>query len=192
MSDENVLEALRQYPISGVRFNVIRRPLSGGEGTIVRHKATQGSKCPKCKGTGKKTATINGWGGVVHCPKCGGKGRTGGKPEETKDAYYQRLGGIITARPETYFLRWNIEVSAADVRRFETQTMIPILESLCLWWEWVSTATQDKLFANPIHYRTPYVYNPALEDGVGDLDYLMDRQSTAGLQRVTNLFPELT
>jgi hypothetical protein len=30
-----------EHPIKGVRYNVIRRPLSGGKGNIVRHKPTK-------------------------------------------------------------------------------------------------------------------------------------------------------
>lgn len=32
---------LRDQPFAGVRYNVVRRPLSGGKGTIVRHKPTK-------------------------------------------------------------------------------------------------------------------------------------------------------
>lgn len=35
------LEPYKKVPIAGVRYNVIRRPLSGGKGSIVRHKATK-------------------------------------------------------------------------------------------------------------------------------------------------------
>jgi hypothetical protein len=31
----------KEYPIRGVRYNVVRRPLSGGKGTIVRHKPSK-------------------------------------------------------------------------------------------------------------------------------------------------------
>lgn len=38
----------RDIPVKGVRYNVIRRPLSGGKGTIVRHKA-RGTKQEESK-----------------------------------------------------------------------------------------------------------------------------------------------
>lgn len=38
------LKAYRKLPIAGVRYNVIRRPLSGGKGSIVRHKATKNKR----------------------------------------------------------------------------------------------------------------------------------------------------
>ena len=41
------------------------------------------------------------------------------------------------------------------------------------------------------HFRTPYFYNPIAEGGAGDLDALMDQGSQAGLVRATDLFPEL-
>lgn len=37
------IEAIKEagVPVTGVRYNVVRRPLSGGKGTIVRHKGTK-------------------------------------------------------------------------------------------------------------------------------------------------------
>lgn len=171
--------------IAGVRYNVVRRPLSGGKGTIVRSKGTQGSKCPKCKGV------------PIYCPKCNGTGRVGGKPEETKEDYYERLRQYIAAEPETYFFRWRVEVSPADVARFRRQCLDPILEQLCDWWEFIAAAGSnpwvfDKGEYHAAHYRFPYgVWNP-LTDGNGtDLDHLLDEGSTVGLAKVENLFPEL-
>jgi hypothetical protein len=38
---QSILGDTASYPIAGVRYNVIKRPLSGGKGTIVQHKPTK-------------------------------------------------------------------------------------------------------------------------------------------------------
>ena len=180
-------------PIVGVRYNVVRRPLSGGEGTIVRHKATQGAKCPKCKGSGQIPCKVIP--GQATCPKCNGRQRIGGKPEETLEHFYSRLGGIIQAKPETYFIRWKVEVSTSDVQRFRRECLDPILEQLCSWWEVIVKGADpfDHAWRSAaIHWRHPFgVYNPLNEGGSSELDEHLATGSTAGLTKVDTLFPEL-
>lgn len=185
------------YKIAGVRYNGIRRPLSGGKGSISRHKATQGSKCPKCKGQG------------VDCPKCLGVGRVNSKPEETKESFYKRLGTIIMeesfdakGKPlehSSFFVRFECQVSPEDVARFEQQFLIPILEQLCDWWEYMLACRYDpwhdtcglSRFTSR-HYQTPYgFYNILAEGGRSDLDEYIANGSEIGLQHTNNLFPEL-
>src|SRR5437868_9833284 len=89
-------------PCKGVRYNVIRRPLSGGKGSIVRHKPTK--NCP------------NG---------------------ESKEAFYGRLRDIIAAEPESYFMRWKVEVTPQDIKEFRRKCLDPILEQLCDWWRYI-------------------------------------------------------
>jgi hypothetical protein len=143
--------------VAGVRYNVVRRPLSGGKGSIVRHKAT-------------KT-----------------------KPEESKEAFYQRVADIIRAEPETYFMRWNVEVSTVDLDKFRRQCLDPVLEQLCLWYAVI--ARKEKPWALPewaVSWRTPYgLWMPQLEGTVDDLDYFLDEGSMGGLRRVDTLFGEL-
>lgn len=142
--------------ILGVRYNVIRRPLSGGKGTIVRHKATAN------------------------------------KAEESKASFFQRLATYIRNEPDTYFMRWNVEISQHDVRKFRKECLDPILEQLCDWWEGVKLYPKEP-FINRQNFRMPYgVYNPLLEGNSTDLDNYLDSGSTVGLENSTNLFPELT
>jgi hypothetical protein len=182
----------------GVHYNVIRRPLSGGKGAIIRHKATAGAKCPKCKGEGR-LAILN------RCPKCGGAGRIGGKPEESREDFYGRVAQYVRDEPETYFMRWNVLVSPADVNRFETECLIPVLENLCDDWEWWkhcydrradvwNDANRRRGFPahRARHFRMPFgVWSPLLDGGATDLDEFIASGSTAGLERVETLFPEL-
>jgi hypothetical protein len=178
--------------VMGVRYNVVRRPLSGGVGSIVRRKPTQGVKCPKCKGNGWPKDTPS------PCPKCGGLGRVGAKPGETKDEFYQRVAETIKEQPDHFFMRWKVELSPADVQRFRARCLDPILEQLCDWWEYVSIEPAtiwerqpDENYGSP-HWQHPYgVRNVLDEGGSADLDEYLAGNGDAGLVRVDELFPEL-
>lgn len=162
--------------IKGVRYNVVRRPLSGGKGSIKKKKAT-------------KT-----------------------QPAETKEEYYDRLAQYIKDEPETYFARWNVEVSQADVERFRRRTLDPILEQLCDWWEWITLGMcfGDKgdpfgqgpfkaggkpgtgKAGNAIHWQHPYGCKNAIDEDWGtDVDAYVDTGNSVGLVRQTTLFGEL-
>ena len=161
--------------IAGVRYNVVRRPLSGGAGSIRQHKPTKSNP----------------------------RGETG--PQ-----FYGRLVGIIRDDPAGYFMRWKVEVSPADLLTFQRQCLDPVLENLCddyEWWNWCVETKTDPYnyslrsdvfgpgshFHRARHYRLPYgVYNPIAEGGSSDLDEYLRSGSEIGLQRTTNLFPELS
>lgn len=168
-------------PIGGVRYNVVRRPLSGGKGTITRWK---GKPAKKLK-SGKMSVAV---------------------PEETKEHYYDRLRGIIDGSaedspgPEYFFMRWKAEVSQQDTDRFRRECLDPILEQLCDWWEWMKSYKKqyDSPFSPDVangcsyHWRHPFgVRNILDEGGSSDLDGYLETGSTLGLKRVDTLFPEL-
>lgn len=162
-----------QSPIRGVRYNVIRRPLSGGKGSIRQHAPTKSN------------------------------------PQgESKADYYARLGTIIEEAngpaadlPEGqhyFFMRWKAEISATDIERFKTRFLNPILEQLCLWYDWIEN-NPDPFNSDyvkqsiGIHFQYPFgTYNP-LTDGGGATDvdeYLLSGNKT-GLERAESLFGEL-
>jgi hypothetical protein len=143
--------------IAGVRYNVIRRPLSGGKGSIRRHQATKN------------------------------------KPEETDAEYYARLAEVIMEDPGHYFMRWQVEVTPGDVRRFEHEFLDNALEELCNWWGWVSSPEGRKdPFGDPIHYRLPYgIYNVLAEGGSSEVDEYLASGSELGLTKNNELFREL-
>lgn len=185
------IEELRENPVVGIRYNVIRRPLSGGKGTITQKQATKGVKCTKCKG--KKL--VDTLGGTFTCPKCHGYGRINAKPAEKLEDYYNRLAQYIKNEPETYFFRWNVPITVDDIARFRRETLDPILEQLCDWWEFVASCQREPenlwKTRDGMHWRHPFGVR-GFEDGVGDeYDPYFENGSTAGLVRVTNLFPEL-
>lgn len=159
------------YPIKGVRYNVVRRPLSGGKGTISKHKD---------KG------------------KVGGKSY---KPAETDDQFYSRLvNDYIAADPGYYFMRWRVEVHQHDIDRFRHSCLNPILEQLCDWWQYILAHDKviddytDVWSFNKtgIHFRLPFgIYNPIADGGSSELDDYLATGSSLGLTNTTNLFPEL-
>jgi hypothetical protein len=154
-------------PVGGVRYNVVRRPLSGGKGSIVRHKPSKSN------------------------------------PEgEGKADFYRRVAQYIIDEPQTFFMRWKIEVSAADVEKFKRECLYPLLEFVCRWYEWVSASSKTRL--NPftsqypetdpqfIHWRHPFgVMNVLDEGGCTDVDEYLATGSTVGLRKVDTLFNEL-
>lgn len=154
--------AVNSCPIKGVRYNVVRRPLSGGVGNIKPHGA---------KST-KKSFT----------------------PAESDADFYERLRrDYIAADPAHWFFRVRAEVSAQDVQVFRDTCLDPLLEQVCVWYDWitrkaVSTWNGWECF----HYRTPFGVYSALEDGgATEYDAYLENGSEVGLRRVETLFTEL-
>lgn len=197
-------KAWRDKPIAGVRYNVIRRPLSGGKHSIKRKEGTQGSKC------NLKACSVTPQRG---CRKCGGTGRYNAQPPETYEAYYNRLAALIEEEPEHYFMRWNVEISEQDIETFKHQCLHPVLENLCDDYEWWKYAYENELsafsyadrnlfnrsqptlreFRTRRHFRMPYgLYSPVQQGIVGVYDDYLTTGSTLDLEPVTDLFPELT
>ncbi len=141
--------------LRGISYNVVRRPLSGGKGSIRPHKATSKN------------------------------------PAETMEAFYGRLGEVIEA--ESFFVRWDVLLTKKDLLNFRTRFLNPILEQLCVWWNWIdSLEGKQNPFASCIHWQSPYgVYNPLSEGKGSELDRYLSSGSTLGLERSKNLFPEL-
>lgn len=173
-NESHYVSDIKPYKLKGVRYNVVRRPLSGGRGTIIKHK---GSK---------------------------------NKPEETYAQYYQRLASIINGRgedapgPTHFFMRWKCDIMQSDIERFKHRTLNPILENLCDDYDWWDVCKKDELDVydgelrrrefrhTSRHFLMPFGLYSSLQDG-GEthLDHYIRTGQEAGLQRVTNLFPEL-
>lgn len=149
----------RDVPVAGVKLNVIRRPLSGGKGTIVRHKPS------------KKNPGGEAW-----------------------SDYWERVGLYISAEPEEYFKRWRVNLTDQDIKKFKDTCLDPLLESLCNFWDLVEDDQIDNLeyLKYGLTYRTPYGCYNSLAEGIPTaIDNYLDTGSTLGLQRTTDLFPEL-
>ncbi|MFA5376291.1 MAG: PD-(D/E)XK nuclease family protein [Dehalococcoidia bacterium] len=122
---------------------------------------------------------------------------------ETRDQFYERLQSTIAADPSFFFMRWNVDLTPTDVGKFELQCLIPLLEQICDWWEWMQANPGDPYGVNTsgdgrmydgyaIHWRLPYgVYNVLLEGGSTEYDEYLSNGSTVGLSRDVTLFSEL-
>lgn len=189
-------------PIAGVRYNVIRRPLSGGKGSIKRGDGTEGSTCPGCNGEGKRTLYAGTKREVYEpkCSKCEGTRKVGAKPPEPKADFYERLRrDYIAAEPEYWFMRWNVEIKPEHIARFRRECLDPILESLCNWYDYVvggdafRATKMDRPYGYYPNYRLPFgIFNPLAEGGASDLDEYLLNGNEVGLTRTDNLFPELS
>lgn len=149
-------------PLKGVRYNVIRRPLSGGKGTIRKHQPTKSN------------------------------------PQgETDEEFYGRLSDIIKEDPASFFVRWRVEVSPADIEVFKQQCLNPVLEQLCDWWHIIQRSAEpfegeEAAALTGIHWRTPYgLWNPMADGGVDSMDHYLSTGSEVGLRRTATLFSEL-
>lgn len=201
-----ILESRNIHPsglLGGVRFNVIRRPMSGGQGSIVQGKGTKGAKCPTCKGGTKLPKKLDNG----KCWKCRGAGRLGAKPAETGEAFYARLNALIAGatgpewgvgQDEHYFFhRWNVEVSPKDIEVFKQQFLHPVLEQLCWWYDVVVLRKdQDRVAGNygypETHFRAPFGVHYSLDDdGTSEYDSYLENGNSVGLVRQNELFGEL-
>lgn len=151
-------------PLLGVRYNVVRRPLSGGWGTISPHK----EKTPK---KGKYVPA-----------------------ETAEQFYERLRKDYLEAKPDHWFFRVRAEVSQRDMEVFCDTCLDPLLETLCWWYEEITKRiTEPVTVSTPFFsYRTPFgVYSALEEGGATEYDAYLDSGSEAGLRRVTELFPEL-
>lgn len=159
-------------PLMGVLYNGIKRPLSGGKGTIKQKEAK--TRKPKNKAEREK------YGDTIHVPG------------ETTEEYFARLAQYIKDDPEMYFQRWEVIVTAEDIKRFKNECLNPILEQLLDWWEFIKDDNPFKKDDNRIHWIHPFgVWNVMNEGGNSDLDEYLESKSEVGLVRVNNLYEEL-
>lgn len=159
-------------PIKGVRYNVVRRPLSYGKHNI---KQLQGRKL--------KSGEIKG-------------------AETLDQFYDRLDKEVIRKFPQDFFLRLKVEVTYQDTENFQSKVLTPTLEQLCDWWDWIKNDPFDpwrnrrgyatSYMYQPMHFIYPSgVWNPALEGRTGDLDRYLLTGDVAGLERTKTLFPEL-
>jgi len=168
--------------ILGVRYNVIKRPLSKGKycisqskGRVVNRKDSDGKALKDAEGNTLKTRA-----GV----------------ESEKD-FYQRLGGLIEEDPGYFFVRLKCDISSNDLKTFQTEALNPILENLCQdyeWWTWCHqkrispySKRRKEVYSKhyPHHYRMPYgIYNPIAEGKVDEYGEYITRGVTSGMERV--------
>lgn len=157
-------------PVRGVRYNVIRRPLSGGKGSIVRHKPT------KSNPAGETEADY-----YV---------RLGGIIAENPSEYFWRWKVEVGTNDVEKFRRTCLDPLLENLLDDHEWWEFCRKEGHDPFDGQARTA----VFAahSPRHYRHPFgVRNILDEGGSTDLDEYLSNGSEVGLTRVDDLFPEL-
>lgn len=160
------------YPIKGVIYNVVRRPLSGGTGTIIqKQNETQAEYYKRLQGY------IDGTG------LDGKKNPTPGPAH-----YFMRWQVGISKEDMDNFKLWCLEPLLENV--------LDDYE----WWEFCKNedVLEHKIRQHRFphhqnrHFRFPYgIYNPLTEDGRTEYDDYLATGNDSGLVKTDNLFPEL-
>lgn len=161
-----------QTPIKGVRYNVVRRPLSGGKGSIVRHKATKNKP---------QESVTSFYGRVAQVIK------------DNPENFFFRWKSEVTAKDIETFkvqcLNPVLEQLCEWWDWIKDSNDPEICTKKYLGDPWAGNCDVGN---GGLHFRFPYgVYNPLTEGITGDLDSYLDTGSTTGLVRTDNLFPEL-
>lgn len=113
---------------------------------------------------------------------------------ESLAAFYERLGGLIREDAPYFFMRWTVNITDADLSKFQRECLTPVLEQLCDWYQVVADDGKAKVWsgAQSLHFRFPYgIYNPMLEGRSSEVDEYLNTGSEVGLERVEKLMGEL-
>ncbi len=167
MTHEEAIRIMSDSPLSGVRFNVIRRPLSGGKGTIVKHKGS------KSNPDGESYAEYYERLRVII--------------SESPEEFFFRWNVTIT--PE------DIEKFKVQCLNPMLEQLCDWYEHIlnCIHAEnspfHISASQTDP---KGIHWRFPYgVWNPMLEGAPTEMDQFLNDGNMTGLRVVDRLFTEL-
>jgi PD-(D/E)XK nuclease superfamily len=169
--------------LQGAVLNVVRRPLSGGKGTIVMHKATA-----------KKPAET----------KDQFYRRVAEYIEEEPEHYFMRWTVEITRQDVERFQREFLDPCLENLcddyewwswcihegRQLKTEVATITVKERDVW----NGEQRKNRFPHhcPRHYRQPFgCWDPLEEGGSSELDHFLNTGSDAGLTRVETMFPEL-
>lgn len=159
--------------IRGVRYNVIRRPLSGGKGSIRQ----------------KKNQTTEEYYEELSEIIRGAVGPEWGMPPG-EHFFFMRWNVEVSDSDVNKFQRQTFDPVV--------ENLLDDYE----WWAWCYRNEIDHFdyrrreleFPHHLsrHYRLPFgIYNPLMEGKASELDEYLDSGSETGLQRTDDLFPEL-
>lgn len=160
---------LTKKPLNGVMYNVIKRPLSGGVGTIRPHKATKT----------KPAETLPAY-----------YARLKVAIEENLDQFFMRWDVLINKRDTEKFKRtFLIPVLENLLDDYEWWDYAKRTDN-----DPFDFMKRCELFPNhhERHFRYPFgVYNALSDGGMSEYDDLLQTGSMIGLQMDPQLFPEL-
>lgn len=163
-----LLGPVYKAPIGGVRYNVIRRPLSGGRGSIRPHKATKKKPAETLPDFYRRLADVI---------------------DENDSYFFERLLVEITSEDIDKFLYQCLEPLLENI--------YDDYEWWC-WCQAEGGDHYDHVTRSNVfpehqrrHYRFPYgVYNPIIEGRNTDYDEYLDHGSSVGLETATELYRE--
>ena len=165
----DTLDASTNASIAGVRYNVVRRPLAGGRGSIRPHKATKTKPAETLESYYRRLA------GII---------------ESEPEYYFMHWKVAISQEDIDRFKREFLDPcleSLCDWWQWirVTKRRGPFSQGN----GFLSSPHGNK---NSLHYRLPYgIYSPLAEGRTTELDEYLISGSTVGLRRINNLFPEL-
>lgn len=154
--------------IGGVRYNVIRRPLSGGTGSIRPHKAKKG----------KPAETMPEF-----------YARLGSIIRDNPDKFFYRWNVAWHSAELDSFRQFCLEPVLENLLDDYEWWAWCMQENKSVF-----SGYRNSMFPHhtPRHFIFPYgVYNPITDGDGGEFEELMVSGSTVGLVKATSLFPEL-
>lgn len=158
-------------PLVGVRYNVIRRPLSGGKGSIKQHQPSKSN--PQGETRDEFYERLR-------------KDYIAAEPEY----WFMRWNIEISAKDIERFKRECLDPileSLCNWYSHVTKMDYPFKATA------VRLEYRDDYVSYTPNWRLPFgIYNPLAEGGASDLDEYMLNGNEVGLTRTENLFPELT
>jgi len=131
---------------------------------------------------------------VIRRPLGGGaKGQIRQRKNDTLKEYYERLEEVLEEHKDEYYTRFEVHINQSDVDKFKNTFLTPCLEEICDWYYKVTNHRPKGLVTAGVqNYRLPYgTYNNVREGYGADVDEYLRTESTVGLERVLDLFPEL-
>lgn len=168
----------QELPIGGVRYNVVRRPLSGGKGSIRQWKPSKRNPSGETKYEFFKRLEVE----IKEAPETYFmRWKTPLLPQDLRDFQERCLDPILEQLCDWW--EWVSFVTAGGKNLWDNDVSFSCRPDL---------PVGESSHASAIHWRHPYgVFNPLLEDLDGDLDDYLETGSEAGLERADSVFPEL-
>jgi len=155
-------EKQKRWPVAGVRYNVVRRPLSGGKGSIRQHKPTKAN--PQGEPSGEFYARL---GGII---------------ADEPGYFFMRWKIEVTEGDILRFRRECLDPILEQLCDWWEWVSRPTCEEGTDHWDHESG----------LHWRFPYgIFSAIMTGGSDDLDEYMLSGSTLGLEKAEILFREL-
>lgn len=169
-NDPTVSSRLKGKPVAGVRYNVVRRPLSGGKGSIKQLNGSKNVAAETLEQYHERLEKVFTSEPEYHFMRWKVEVSDVDIAAFTKQTLNPTLENMLDDYEWWDFCKTN------DEDRY-------------------NTTLQQQQFPHHVrrHFRIPYgIYNPLAEGKPTEVDEYLRTGSTVGLTRVTNFFPELT